>query len=156
MGGVVSACWCILPAAGPSRALRKAAEDCPSLTALMSRLPHTVPRGLLALSSCWCKYVRYRSISDGLSSLLQLHLTALFTLEDYTVVTDPRLLKRETCLFFWGPSHFSFVCSLFPFVLMAPELLKELFLLLEHYLAVHLIEGDGLVLCWAGSYLCSP
>lgn len=79
-----------------------------------------------------------------------------FHFRNYTVLTDPRLLKGETCLSFWGPLHLSSLCSLFPFVLMAPELLKEPFLLLGHYLALHLIEGGGLVFCWAGSYLCSP
>lgn len=34
-----------------------------------------------------------------------------FHFRNYTMVTDPRLLKGETCLFFWGPLHLSPVCS---------------------------------------------
>lgn len=155
MGGVVFMCWCIFPAA-----------------LLVPHMPSTRQQRIAPTPLPWwadCPTLSYKGYLHGdhvdanmywagaflmvskQSSAASPH--SYFHFRNYTVVTDPRLLKGETCFFFWGPLYLSSVCSLFSFVLMAPELLKELFLLLEHSLVVHLIEV--VVWCYVGLELIS-
>lgn len=155
MRGVVFMCWCILPAALPVCHTPSTRQQriTPALLPWWTDCPTLSYDGCLHCDAniYWAQEFLMVSAQTFASSS-----SSSFHFRNYAVVTYPKLLKGETCLFFWGPLHLSPVCSLFLFVLMAPELLKELFLSLEHYLAVYLLKGGGLVLCWAGSYLCSP
>lgn len=105
MGDVVFVCWCILPAAAsPSHALHKAAEDHPSSTAMMSwDCPTLSYQGCLC-----CDHIDANVYWTEAFLMVSAQFSAAspcssFHFRIYTVVTDLRLLKKETCLFFWGP-----------------------------------------------------